>query len=320
MRKVILCLSIFLCLILLGFDGKEVTIELKEIEEVSEIQLNTTKISVQLFGKDRAINLMEKIKEVPILDEEYRKTIQNNGYYDTVSIIYNDKSRDMFYFFKVNDNWYMETEKGAIYKDADFITSFIDWQEINMEASLGVPSEWALKLNKQFSELDLRYFLILEIKQNIEIGFSEEDAISYAKEKIKRIMTIYQYALEEGYELLETEYNELMEKRLEKVECSTNYKEIEEYYEEFDTTIREFYLKHRYYYKVMDTIDNLYKIKFEEFRNGKDNINGKVCADVEEYWYRFISDVIFEKAKKYDMDSFFSELNDAENYYFQQYS
>ena len=48
MKKIILCFSMFLCLILLGFTGKEVTIQLKDIEEVSEIQLNTAKISIQL--------------------------------------------------------------------------------------------------------------------------------------------------------------------------------------------------------------------------------------------------------------------------------
>lgn len=159
MKKIILCFSMFLCLILLGFTGKEVTIQLKDIEEVSEIQLNTIKISIQHFGKERAIKFMDKIREASILDEEDGKAIQNSGYYDTVSIIYKDDSRDIFYFFKVNDNWYMETMDGAIYKDAEFITLYIDRKEVSIEPSLGVPAEWKLELNGQFTTLDLRYFL-----------------------------------------------------------------------------------------------------------------------------------------------------------------
>lgn len=320
MKKIILCFSMFLCLILLGFTGKEVTIQLKDIEEVSEIQLNTAKISIQHFGKERAIKLMDEIREAPLLDEGDRETIQNNGYYHTVSIIYNDGSKDMFLFFKVDDKWYMETTGGTIFKDAEFITSYIDWQEINMEPYLGVPSEWELKLNKQFSILDLRYFFIEEVKQKMEYGISEEDAVLYAKEKINRSMTIYQYALEEGYELPETEYDKLMEKHIEEVESAVNYEEIEEYYEEFDTTLKDYILKLKEYYRVMDTIDKLYKIKYEEFKNGKDKINGKVCDDVEEYWYRFVSEVIYEKAEKYDMSNFLNELKDAEEYYYRHYS
>lgn len=47
----------------------------------------------------------------------------------------------------------------------------------------------------------------------------------------------------------------------------------------------------------MQLKDNLYKIKYEEFENGKDKIYGTVCADMGEYWHKFISQVIYGKLK-----------------------
>lgn len=64
--------------------------------------------------------------EGAVPEKDQKKAPHRGEDYYTVSFIYEDETKDIFYFFPKGEKWYLETENGDVYGNADFILDYVD--------------------------------------------------------------------------------------------------------------------------------------------------------------------------------------------------
>lgn len=332
----------FLLLIMLfcGFKEKETIsnqtedngIQIQALDNIEKIQLNTMRMDAKRYGKDRVSRIVDNIKSTVQVQEEKAREIYRGENYYTISLIYQDGTKDVFSFYEAQDEWYMETSDGEIYENAGFIVDCFGIKDVStmdvstMDGSGGTISlDWIesskdiLELGTQFDSFDLRYNFARDVRSSIGSGSIEDQAISFIRERWINEMKIYQYAVNEGYGISEEELTKRIERDINILESAANYEEAEKYYEEAGTTIRETLEKDRESYRISETINDMYSAKYEQFKNGQDEIAGKVYDDMRDYLNAFYMDIVFPEAENYDMSSFLQELDEAEEFYHEQF-
>lgn len=135
-----------------------------------------------------------------------------------------------------------------------------------------------------------------------------------AAEALKEDMILYQYARFAGCGLSEDEMDQILEERINLYENAENYKEIEKDFEAAGITLREYYTKLKYYFRIQDTKQHLYSLKCEEFMY-TDRIGDKVSKNITEYWNTFLNDVVYPDMQGYDFSDFMKQLDMAEGFY-----
>lgn len=334
-KRILVLLLAMICIILCGFREKKTdeeqmetsAIQIQDLENIRAVQYNTIRMDAIRYGKDKISSLIDDIKSaVPVPGEKTDKIQRGEDYY-TISLIYKDGTKDVFSFFEADDEWYMQTADGQVYENAGFATDYFGIKKASTTNGGGgritidqeVLSKEILELGKQFEEFDLRYNFAREVRQSIGYGESADEAISYTREKLTEQMRLYQYAVNAGYAVSEEKLTCWIESIIESAESAVNYDEAEEYFGEAGTTMREIIEKSRENCRITETISNMRSAKREEFKNGQDEINGKTYESLTDYWNGFMMDVVLPEAESYDMSSFLEELDEAEEFYHEQF-
>lgn len=313
-RKVGILLLISLCSILISCGRRESPIQLPDADQVVIIQINLIKTDADKWGRKRIAKMIENLEAAVPLDRNAAEALKEEQLNSTISLIYADGTRYNFYFFQSDDKWYVRTWEGAIYRNADFITDYILFGGGEGGTVLKEQPEEALALAKAFDEPDLRFTFTFLVLGKLRWAASEEDAISRIREEMKEDMILYQYARFAGCGLSEDEMDQILEERINLYENAENYKEIEKDFEAAGITLREYYTKLKYYFRIQDTKQHLYSLKCEEFMY-TDRIGDKVCKNITEYWNTFLNDVVYPDMQGYDFSDFMKQLDMAEGFY-----
>lgn len=127
-KKIIIpvVLVIGLCLLLFWksgeFYGQKVSIP--NPEAISQVQLRTAKISREDYPSEKLDNLLKSIEDAVPVESGKNKRLERNDEFTSVLLIYEDGTKEKFFFFENDGKWYMETEQGILYENAEFIKDY----------------------------------------------------------------------------------------------------------------------------------------------------------------------------------------------------
>jgi hypothetical protein len=116
---------IFLCGILLAGCSSEKEpsqIEIPE-EKIAKFQMGSIRSKPEEYKK--LSDFIENM-EGAVPEKDQKKAPHRGEDYYPVSFIYEDETKDIFYFFPKGEKWYLETENGDVYGNADFILDYVD--------------------------------------------------------------------------------------------------------------------------------------------------------------------------------------------------
>lgn len=232
----------------------------------------------------------EPIANPPELDED--------SVHMPVTLFYGDGTKDTYCFFHADDIWYMKASESDIYKDADFIENYVQFNE-NSDCAVGeqripavtpnaVPDEISA-IGKKSDISEECYYFSLEMCENTKWCSSVEEACLRTRENMMNHMRIYRYAVNHGVEIPE--------------------KELETWNE-----------KHVFSDKIRGTIEWLYTIKAYEFSHGTNVVGECVCENIDDYWNHFLLDEVYPEASEYDLSAYENKLDEAEKYYLENFA
>lgn len=285
------------------------------LDKICSIQINTMKIKKDDFGVTR---LRDLLKDLYLTTNQ--GTIEDiiiGNEYHTLIVGYGDKNKDIYKFFQYGEKWYLQNDDGKTYPTADFITEYLSVYKSEIEYNAELNINWfsnILCLNKFFDKYDLNFYFINNVLENLNEGLSEEKAIENAEINIKEELTVYYYALSNGYDLNEEKYKIFIEEYENNLINASNYKRLEKLCEKNNTSLKEQINKLENILKVSFTLDNLYQEKYEEFRNGNDVIGDKECWSVSEYWQEFLVKIVFPDMES-EKGNIENSLKEAKEFY-----
>lgn len=321
----VVCIFVMICIIFPGCsDKKEPSqIEIPE-EKIVVLQMGSIKSKPKDYKFEKLSKLIEDI-ETTVPEKDQKNAPRKGENYYPISFVYEDETKDIFYFFPVDEKWYLETENGYIYGKADFI---LDYVNIDFNADVKMRIELDkdilkryLEIGKDLKTFDTKFFFANGVINCMErTGDTEEEAISKVRKDFIENRKIYEYVEKAGYEVSEKEVNERVSDILENISEQDDYSEYEAICKEYGTTFEECLEKSRDYIKEKMAKDALSAEKYKEFQNGKDKIKGNTYWTRDEYYQAFLEEIVYDEISEEDIVSFIQELDEAEAYYMEKFS
>lgn len=323
MKKCVIC--VFLCGMLLTGCSSEKELSQIEIpeEKIAVFQMGGIKSKPEDYKPEKLSSLIEDI-EGTVPENDQKKAPHRGEDYYPISFIYEDETKDIFYFFPKGEKWYLETENGDVYGNADFILDYVEIDfdaDVKMEIRIDKDTlKRYLEIGKDFKTYDTNFFFANGVVNTMErTGDTEEEAISKVRKSFIDSQKIYEYAKKFDYEVSEKEVEERIKNILEDFNEQDDYPEYEAVCKEYGTTMEEGLEKSRDYIKEKMTREKLSGEKYKEFQNGKDKIKDKSYWTSEEYYQAFLDEVVYAEISDEDIASYIEELDEAEAYYLENF-
>lgn len=285
-------------------------------KKLAAVQLSSMKTPVAKFGRKRADELQEHIDNLILNKTQVTDSVTKGEDDITLCLHYEDGTKRLFWFFAEDGNWYMEDFGAVVYKNADFITEYI--QVSNSEETAGTfefSNPYILDLYQKFDTLNMDYYFAREVIVELDYGRSEEEAIEAVRKRIMNRMLLYRYASSHGFDCTGQEVSERMEEYIRQVEKTENYDSVEKLFADKNITYREYMEKSKKEMGIRFAIDKLYQSKTQEFRHGNDTVKGVVYDKLQEFWAAFVEQVVYPEMNLYDSGDIERQLDDAEQYF-----
>lgn len=305
-----LLLLLLLCLFRNAYAGS--------LENISAVQFNTIKTSAEKMKLSQLAALWNALQDTMDAECETNPVFPHEEPYHTVCLSYTDGSKDVFFFFCIDDNWYMKAPDGYIYKNADFITDYIQTgfadEDDRTLLTVHMPSARILELDRRFENRNWHFFFTKDVMLEMENNISEKDAIARTIQKHRQMLILYEYAQKNGFELTEDEFESQLENYISTLETADNYEEIDSAYSAAGTSVHEDIQKSSEYYRIQFTVSSLYDRKYREFKDGCDRINDTECWSFSEYWDTFVSETIYSSLEPAKLEEIEHALQEAQSY------
>lgn len=321
MKKYSIC--IFLCGALLAGCSSEKELSQIEIpeEEIVKFQMGSIKSKPEEYKK---LSSLIKDMEEAVPEKDQKKAPHRGEDYYPVSFIYEEETKDIFYFFPKDERWYLETENGDVYGNADFILDYVDIDfNVDVKREIRIDKDTFkryLEIGKDFKTYDTKFSFANGVVNTMEeTGDTEEEAISKVRKSRIDTRKVYEYAKKSGYEVSEKEVEERIKKILEDFNEQEDYPEYEAICKEYGTTMKECLEKSRDYIKEEMTKNKLSLETYKDFQNGKDKIKDKTYETPYEYSRAILDEVVYTEISDEDISSYIQELDEAEAYYLENF-
>lgn len=319
----------FVCLIIVAIVviasiflyNKPVNVELPETDTITEIQLDAVKIDCDRFDSQKLEDIIRNIEAAKPESQREDLSIPVDGNYFVIAFLDEKQQQDRFYFYCVDDQYYMQTESGDLYSNVDFIKEYLVGDFGWIPAPKGAVAGTAIPEQTTVSyaidtNYDIRYWLYTEILLKKMEGMSEEDAISGAKATLLVEYKLYQYAIQNNCEIPEDLYIQLVESRIKEAKEQESYADVEQVYETAGTSLEQHIRQtSEMIWRVEDTIDYMKHCFHDEFRKGNYIYNEVEYDSAGEYGDAKMIDIIFHKLEDIDISDFEKKLMEAEEYY-----
>ena len=262
-KKIIITAALFLSLCFLtGVKSEDVKangIVIENPDDIVQYQLGTMRMDVR---QEELEEILSGLETVTLADEESQKSLQRGDDFLAILLIHEDGQKDIFHFFKENDNWYMQTEDGELYENADFVTDIINVVDVGADAH-------------PFADFSV---------QGVNALISQEQS-----------RMLHEYAKQEGFYPTEEELTQETEKYISDFQKSPNYEEYVKICSasgyEFEDLIRsqnDWVLNAM----IIFRFDNRVRMEYME---GKDTIDGVVYDDFGYYQKAFRNKYVYQK-------------------------
>lgn len=274
---------------------------LPKVEDIDMMQINASKINASDMGKDRIEYFVNNLHEI-INDNNrvnYEFPDKEEKISDVISLISKDGTRNIFEFVKVNDEYYIEVYKDKnvkeVFKGANFIKEYIQRENISEvdKVSVEIPSNALLEHESKSDIFDETFFYEeMSIYYEDIYKINKQEADKLAENYIKEIKGLYEYAINNGYELSQDEKIMLINQQKEEIESAVNYGEVVDAYAKYGLDISSSINNRQEHIEKMGTIEKMRKEKYREFCFGNDSLDGVVYQNFEDYWSKFVSTVL----------------------------
>lgn len=292
---------------------------------IHAVQIGSIKMEADRFRLCKLEQLLSDISNSKKIKDEIAGKIERDNTstneYTSLILHKNNDEKEKFFFFFQNGEWYFEAEDGEIYY-GEFFGDIVNRSEADgiLEIQIDqMPSQELLKYAKSCDVLNMRYELATNVEENVRYGYSVEQSVEYAKEKMLGKWRLYQYAVSAGYELTDEEFSKIEEETSNTIKNASNYAELEAYYEAAELTYDEMQGKLVNILFEAQTIQNMQNEIMKEFSDGQDKIGDVECWDTTEYWNTYVSNVILPAMDGYDFSSYERQLKDAEDFYYENF-
>lgn len=275
-------------LMMAGCTAKDKNVELPEISEIETVQYNSIKIPVERLDTENIMDLIQDLESLQPLRGDHT---EKSAIYDTISLIYKDGSKDVFLFWKENDNWYVETLEGDIYENADFVQDYINYKEIDAEPDIILPDMFLIKFFSDYGNGD-NYNVLPELTNCLIQGYSLEQAAEITEAKVMRDEILYQYAVIQNISPADEELQGYISNIIDGLRALPNYTDLENALTESGTNIEKEIEKRNQIIRKELSIQRLYNNKYDDFRCGRDTIEETVYWDFGSYWNAFVEKTV----------------------------
>lgn len=292
--------------------------------------------------KEQIHQMLDGLKTVEPMNRMEARTIQRRAsidysttnYYDYIPIVFyygKDKKAQTFYFFGHKHKWYMQTENGDTYKNADFIAKL--WGDNTVSAddydkdqktklyategmSISPLSDAMIQVMKESTTFGVTYEYVNEVEELMQSGFTQKEAMENAKETLLTQEKIYQYAYRHRYKLSNKQKAELKEGSFFVNDKTPGYKDLKQKEKENGLSDEILEKKGATLWNKSNIIMNFQMEIYQQFKDGKaELINGKEAWAMDEYYTNYLLYKVFPESKKYNLDTYKKELDKAQDYY-----
>lgn len=310
-------------------------------QEIETIQINSYKIEDFSGGK----SLDDFAEDLSAAEPISARAVQIGELGAIVTLTYADGTKECFDFIQseVDDSvWYVETEDGRLYQNAEFITEYVPgisssvWQQMTgsgippvMNVQITDPDAVRARIQMELelqelevscSTTDLRAAFALKARELLALYGDEETAVQLARDELAGEMAQYQYAVEHGYGLTEEELDDRIAEYNAAWMKAPNFEEVESYYAEQGTTFAAIRGTRREADRIKFVLQNLRSGIYEDFCRGNDRIGDRVCENAGEYWNAFLLDVLCPEMEDYSEKMLTPLLDEAEAFYREHFS
>lgn len=306
-----------LCLVyLVGNKHSEVQkVTIAHQENIAQIQLNTIRISVQDYSSAKLDSLLKCIQDADPIEQG--KSLQRNEDFMSVLFIYEDGSKEDFYFFEDDGAWYMEADDGKFYENAGFIEDYVNHEKAEVTAAVTISKDMLgiyLELLKDEKASDLETEISYHVAAYQKSGDSLEEALEKTEQMLIKRWKLFNYAEEEGFFLSEEEQAELMENYLSAIKSADDHEEYETLCSQAGTSLENVISKMKYSILENEVSNRFYAARRLEFMEGNDTVEGQVYNNLKEYHNAFLQQYVYEKEQESEKyKSFIKELEEAES-------
>lgn len=233
-------------------------------EDIVQFQLGTMRMDVQQEQLDEILNGLET---VTLADEKSQKSLTRGDDFLAILLIHEGGQKDIFHFFKENDNWYMQTGNGELYENADFITDIIHVE--SADSGETAPSG------------------------NTGLSITEEGLLRMIQtDKAEKLAA---YAKKEGFYPTEEEIAEEMERYLSEYRKSPEYEERAKACEFAGYDLEELLHSQNDFLVRIMVEQRFGELRRIEYMEGTDTIDGVVYSDFNQYVNAFSNKYVYQK-------------------------
>ena len=193
--------------------SKPSAITLPATGNIVQIQLDTVKMDAKNFGEAQIEEFLENMGALTPVTKLASTQVAKPKQDFVLAFLEENGKRKSFRFFFTDGIYYMETEEGDLYKNADFMEEYLAKTSGWLPAPRGVettpsPNTEALACALD-TGYDTRYWLYCTVQKKAAEGYAEGELMERAKAELLWQYQIYQYASENGYGIPDNTYQEL---------------------------------------------------------------------------------------------------------------
>ncbi len=269
-------------------------------EAISQIQLRTAKISREDYPSEKLDKLLKSIEDTVPVESGKNKGLERNDEFTSVLLIYEDGTKEKFFFFENDGKWYMETEQGILYENAEFIKDYAVPQKAQ-EAGPTVLTvnpeilEIYLTLLKENETVDREFEVLYHMAAYEKKGVPEKEAFQKAEQKLEKRQKLFEYAKKSGFFPSEGEQTEIVENYILAVKEAEGYDELEELCRQSQFSAEDILWTMKDSILENEISNRFYRARELEFMEGNDTVNGQVCGDIREYCQMFLQENVYGK-------------------------
>ena len=295
--------------------------ETKE-EKLQYLQFNSTRMDVKKYPTQQLSRFWEDLGNTTPAENEKPEEPAEDKNFPSVLLIYEGGETESLQFFKDSDKWFMETQDGTIYENADFITEWIPYEEPeNTENQPRVITS---------SEIDEELFgAYLDALKDQELSDLEGEVVHKTAafrqqgtpsekigEEVRQIFIkrwkLFDYAEKEGFLPTEEEQDQMVEDCIAKIKDQPYYAEYDKICKDAGLSFDDIVRKNKDLICELELTNKFYDDRTAEFREGKDISDGHIYENFREYSIAFMEENIYsQEPESEEYKARLQELEDA---------
>jgi len=303
-RIVVICAIVLigLCLLFLrkNNESQQTSVSVENPEKITQIQFCTMRIPRKEYPSKKLEALFKYLEDTTPVESKIKNSLKRNEDFVSLLLIYGDGSKDKFFFFQDSGKWYMETDEGFFYENAEFIEDYITIQKLQEPESgelIVNPEvlEIYLTLLKEHKDEGAKFDALYQEAAYQKQGYSEEEAKQKAAQKIEERQNLFEYAKESGIYPSEDEQTEIIENYILDVKTADNYEEFEKLCMQSQFSVEDVLWAMKDSILENEISNRFYYARRQEFMEGNDTVEGQVCDDIREYCQMFLKEYVYRK-------------------------